>query len=463
MKPLMAPGASPQRPSGDQPARRPIQIYSFDPMLANTLERIGPAKVTVGIPVGTAQTRAIRRQGPGRRFRRRPHGRRHIRATFLRARSISTHRGTRLPRAGCHRPRATRASTSRWSTRSRCGRSRLRQGASVGASGPAAAACAFPARVPRAERLLRPGTRAVLFGYFTADVDDPGPNLPGQTVFTCLSHDIISHEVTHAPRSIGSDRSCSTPTNADVPAFHEAIADIIAILQHFTLPDVVERHDPASPAPTHGRRPAGRAGPAVRVTPPGKARRCGRRSTSPTRGATQTSSSRTRGGPSSWLPSSTRSSASTRRASPTSSASPRAAAGILPAGRAAARPRRSGRRRGGDAADRGADDVPCAPSSTCRPYDVTFGDFLRALVTADRELFPTDAAGTSHEFIDALPATGHLPGGRDLARRGRPDLAGPQRRQDQAGYSARRRCPGGLCRDPVAGCAVPGPLDPPRR
>ena len=56
------------------------------------------------------------------------------------------------------------------------------------------------ARTPSAART--PSTtraqRAVLFGYFRADARDPGPNLPGQTVFTCLSHDIIAHEVTHA-------------------------------------------------------------------------------------------------------------------------------------------------------------------------------------------------------------------------------------------------------------------------
>ena len=43
-----------------------------------------------------------------------------------------------------------------------------------------------------------PARRAVLFGYFKADGRDPGPNLPGQMIFTCLSMDIIAHEVTHA-------------------------------------------------------------------------------------------------------------------------------------------------------------------------------------------------------------------------------------------------------------------------
>ena len=38
----------------------------------------------------------------------------------------------------------------------------------------------------------------IVFGYFTAPEKDAGKNLPGQTVFTCLAHDIIAHEMTHA-------------------------------------------------------------------------------------------------------------------------------------------------------------------------------------------------------------------------------------------------------------------------
>ena len=38
---------------------------------------------------------------------------------------------------------------------------------------------------------------AVLFGFFLAE-RAAGPKPSGQTVFTCLSHDIIAHEVTHA-------------------------------------------------------------------------------------------------------------------------------------------------------------------------------------------------------------------------------------------------------------------------
>lgn len=75
---------------------------------------------------------------------------------------------------------------------------------------------------------------AVLFGYFRADEDEPGLNMPGQNIFSCLSHDIITHEVSHALV----DRlrmHFLEPTNVDVLAFHEGFADIVALLQHFSF------------------------------------------------------------------------------------------------------------------------------------------------------------------------------------------------------------------------------------
>jgi hypothetical protein len=79
---------------------------------------------------------------------------------------------------------------------------------------------------------------AVLFGYFPADEDDPGPNLPGQLIFTCLSHDIIAHEVAHAALS-RLHGYYNEPTNAQVPALHEAFADIVAMFQRLTFSEVV--------------------------------------------------------------------------------------------------------------------------------------------------------------------------------------------------------------------------------
>ncbi|MEO8906627.1 MAG: hypothetical protein ABI310_00995, partial [Microbacteriaceae bacterium] len=80
--------------------------------------------------------------------------------------------------------------------------------------------------------------RAVLFGYYRADSRDPGANLPGQLMFTCLSVDVIAHEVTHA--IVHRMRPYfSEPSHPDVLAWHEAFADLIALFYHFVFPEVV--------------------------------------------------------------------------------------------------------------------------------------------------------------------------------------------------------------------------------
>ncbi|MBI1766001.1 MAG: hypothetical protein HYR56_31745 [Acidobacteria bacterium] len=81
---------------------------------------------------------------------------------------------------------------------------------------------------------------AVLFGYFPADRNNPGPTLPGQTVFTCLSHDIIAHEMTHAMVD-RLRKHFMEPSNRDVAAFHEGFSDIVAIFQHFSFQDILRR------------------------------------------------------------------------------------------------------------------------------------------------------------------------------------------------------------------------------
>ncbi|MFE3797356.1 gluzincin family metallopeptidase [Nocardia tengchongensis] len=83
-----------------------------------------------------------------------------------------------------------------------------------------------------------PQRRAVLFGYYRADAENPGANLPHQIIFTCLSSDIVAHEVTHAiVHRIR--RLYSESTHRDVFAWHEAVADLMALFQHFTHRDVV--------------------------------------------------------------------------------------------------------------------------------------------------------------------------------------------------------------------------------
>lgn len=76
------------------------------------------------------------------------------------------------------------------------------------------------------------------FGYYRAEKRVAGRNLPGSFVFTCLSHDVIAHEITHALVD-GLRAEFAHPSNADVPALHEALADLVAIFQHFSYETVV--------------------------------------------------------------------------------------------------------------------------------------------------------------------------------------------------------------------------------
>lgn len=96
----------------------------------------------------------------------------------------------------------------------------------------------YPHALREANAYYDPLKKALLFGYFKASQTDPGVNLPGGWVFTALSHDIIAHETTHAILD-GLHRRYSEPTSVDSLAFHEAFADIVALLMHFTLPEAV--------------------------------------------------------------------------------------------------------------------------------------------------------------------------------------------------------------------------------
>jgi hypothetical protein len=82
-----------------------------------------------------------------------------------------------------------------------------------------------------------PSKKALLFGYFPVGIKDAS-NTPGTLVFTCLSHDIIAHETTHALLD-GVHPHFNMPVNPDVLAFHEAFADIVALFQHFSYPGIL--------------------------------------------------------------------------------------------------------------------------------------------------------------------------------------------------------------------------------
>ena len=72
--------------------------------------------------------------------------------------------------------------------------------------------------------------RALLLGYF--------PSSDGsRTIFTCLSHDVIVHETTHALVD-GLRTRYTDPSSPDQAAFHEGFADVVALLSIFSLPEV---------------------------------------------------------------------------------------------------------------------------------------------------------------------------------------------------------------------------------
>ncbi|WP_448192350.1 hypothetical protein [Azospirillum sp. sgz301742] len=98
----------------------------------------------------------------------------------------------------------------------------------------------YPHALREANAYYSPAKKALLFGYFPASRTNPGRNLPGGTIFSCLSHDIVAHETTHAILD-GLHRRYIEPSNVDALAFHEAFSDIVALFQHFTLPESV-RH-----------------------------------------------------------------------------------------------------------------------------------------------------------------------------------------------------------------------------
>jgi subtilisin family serine protease len=97
-----------------------------------------------------------------------------------------------------------------------------------------------PHALRQANAFYSPEEIALQFGYFEAGADDPGDHVPGTRVYTCLSHDIVAHETTHAILD-GMHRRFNEPTNPDVLALHEAFADIVALMQHFTIKSLLEQ------------------------------------------------------------------------------------------------------------------------------------------------------------------------------------------------------------------------------
>ena len=97
----------------------------------------------------------------------------------------------------------------------------------------------YPHALRDANAFYSPQKKALLFGYFSSQPAEPTLQMPNTQIFTCLSHDIIAHETAHAILD-GIYSNYTDDTNPDVLAFHEAFADIVALFQHFTFPEVLK-------------------------------------------------------------------------------------------------------------------------------------------------------------------------------------------------------------------------------
>ncbi len=73
--------------------------------------------------------------------------------------------------------------------------------------------------------------QGLFFGYFQSA-------LGKGYVYTCLSHDIIAHETTHALLD-GLHERYTDPSSPDQAAFHEGFADVVALLSVFAQPEVI--------------------------------------------------------------------------------------------------------------------------------------------------------------------------------------------------------------------------------
>ncbi|MFN3388739.1 MAG: hypothetical protein ACK40O_07375 [Allosphingosinicella sp.] len=96
----------------------------------------------------------------------------------------------------------------------------------------------YPHALREANAYYSPAKTALLFGYFKKGDGTEGYDRDSGWVFTCLSQDIIAHETAHAILH-GMERRSIEASNPDSRAFHEAFADIVALFQHFTITEVV--------------------------------------------------------------------------------------------------------------------------------------------------------------------------------------------------------------------------------
>jgi quinol monooxygenase YgiN len=96
----------------------------------------------------------------------------------------------------------------------------------------------FPHGMQEANAYYSRKLGALMFGYFANEADVRAGERTPRYVFTCLSHDIVAHETAHALLDVFRPQYLYD-TNPDVAAFHEAFADIVALFQHFSVKEAL--------------------------------------------------------------------------------------------------------------------------------------------------------------------------------------------------------------------------------
>lgn len=81
---------------------------------------------------------------------------------------------------------------------------------------------------------------ALKFGYATAEHFAKGPSQPGALVYTALSREVVAHEMSHALLD-GLRPNFMRPTHPDVSALHEGFSDLVAVFMRFSQREMVQR------------------------------------------------------------------------------------------------------------------------------------------------------------------------------------------------------------------------------
>jgi hypothetical protein len=266
---------------------------------------------------------------------------------------------------------------------------------------------------------------ALLFGYFGArneEGEDIGNTLPGSKVFCAVSHDVIAHETTHALLD-GLHPRYQEPTNTDMLAFHEAFADIVALFQHFSMPEALlhqikstrgdmERESLLGQLAVQFGEASGRHG-ALRSAIGRKTKKGKWKKQKVSR--SDYINKRKIGEPhelGAILVSAVFAAFETIYKSRSADLIRIATdgTGLLPAGEIS-----------NDLAQRLAAEAATVANQVltmciraldyCPPIDLTFGEYLRAIITADKDLVPNDTRGYRVAFISAFRDRGIFPAG----------------------------------------------------